>query len=44
VGLTIDQIDDQEQRISVRNQIVLVETAAETLKNGFVLLKSSMSR
>jgi hypothetical protein len=31
VGLTIEQIDDPEHRISVRNQITFLEAAAEAL-------------
>jgi AraC-like DNA-binding protein len=36
VGLTIDQIGDPEHRISVRNQIAFLETAAEALNDDFL--------
>ena len=36
VGLTVGQIDDPEQRISVRSQIAFVEAAAEALKDDFL--------
>ena len=36
VGLTIDQIDDPEQRIDARNQIAFLETAAEALNDDFL--------
>ena len=39
VGLTIDQIDDPEHRISVRNQIAFLEAAAEALNDDFLGLK-----
>ena len=39
VGLTIDQIDDPEHRISVRNQIAFLEAAAEALDDDFLGLK-----
>ena len=36
VGLTIDQIDDPEQRIDASNQIAFLETAAEALNDDFL--------
>ena len=36
VGLTIDQIDDPEQRIDARNQIAFLEAAAEALNDDFL--------
>jgi AraC-like DNA-binding protein len=36
VGLTIDQINDPEHRISVRNQIAFLEAAAEALHDDFL--------
>jgi AraC-like DNA-binding protein len=36
VGLTIDQIDDPEHRISVGNQIAFLEAAAEALSDNFL--------
>ena len=36
VGLTIDQIEDPEQRIHARNQIAFLETAPEALKDDFL--------
>ena len=36
VGLTIDQIEDPEQRIDARNQIAFLEIAAEALKDEFL--------
>jgi AraC-like DNA-binding protein len=36
VGLTIDQIDDPEQRISVRNQIAFLEAAAGALNDDLL--------
>jgi AraC-like DNA-binding protein len=36
VGLTIDQIDDPEHRISVRNQITFLKAAAEALNDNFL--------
>jgi AraC-like DNA-binding protein len=35
-GLTLDQIDDPEQRIDARNQIAFLEIAADALNDGFV--------
>src|SRR5262249_22251224 len=35
-GLTIDQIDDPEQRIDARNQIAFLEAAAETINDEFL--------
>ena len=35
-GLTIDQIDDPEQRISARSQIAFLETIAEELNDDFL--------
>ncbi len=35
-GLTIDQINDPEQRINARNQIAFLDTAAEALKDDFL--------
>jgi AraC-like DNA-binding protein len=36
VGLTVDQINDPEQRISARNQIAFLKNAAEALKDDFL--------
>jgi AraC-like DNA-binding protein len=36
VGLTIDQIDDPEQRIDASNQIAFLETAAHALNDEFL--------
>ena len=36
VGLTIDQIDDPEQRINARSQIAFLETVAEELNDDFL--------
>jgi Arabinose-binding domain of AraC transcription regulator, N-term len=36
VGLTTDQINDPEQRISARNQIAFLKKAAEALKDDFL--------
>jgi AraC-like DNA-binding protein len=36
VGLTIEQIDDPEHRISVRNQIAFLEAAAQALNDDFL--------
>jgi AraC-like DNA-binding protein len=36
VGLTIDQIDDPEQRIDARSQIAFLEAAAEALNDEFL--------
>ncbi len=36
VGLTIEQIDDPEHRISVRNQIAFLEAAAQALSDDFL--------
>jgi AraC-like DNA-binding protein len=36
VGLTIDQIENPEQRIHARNQIAFLETAAEALEDDFL--------
>jgi Arabinose-binding domain of AraC transcription regulator, N-term len=36
IGLTIDQINDPEQRISVRKQIAFLEIAAEELNDDFL--------
>src|SRR5262245_36725777 len=35
-GLSLDQIDDPEQRINARNQIAFLSNAAEALHNGFL--------
>jgi AraC-like DNA-binding protein len=35
-GLTIDQIDDPEHRISVQNQVAFLEAAAEALNDEFL--------
>jgi hypothetical protein len=39
-GLTIDQIDDPEQRIDASNQIAFLETAAHALNDEFLGLSS----
>ena len=36
VGLTIDQLDDPEHRISVGNQVAFLEAAAEALNDDFL--------
>ena len=36
VGLTLDQIDDPDQRISARNQVAFLEAAAEALDDDFL--------
>src|SRR6516165_230799 len=36
VGLTIEQIDDPEQRIDARRQIAFLETAAKSLNDVFL--------
>jgi AraC-like DNA-binding protein/transcriptional regulator with XRE-family HTH domain len=39
VGLTIDQINDPEHRITVRDQIAFLEAAAEALNDNFLGVK-----
>jgi hypothetical protein len=36
VGLTVDQIDNPEQRITARKQVAFLEAAAEALKDDFL--------
>jgi AraC-like DNA-binding protein len=36
VGLTVDQIDNPEQRITARKQVTFLEAAAEALKDDFL--------